>query len=202
MIITTYQYLMIFCMSLLLKKSLQISSNLNQVAINHFTTRIDKNVRFLLPLLFQEKMMNHSNHLSLYQKNQTKHTTEFIDKLFSPHILYSPQAGESLMGFVISPKELKARLDKGDKLVLVDVREEWEYSLAKLEGSTLIPLGTLPQSLAQLSHDSEIIAICHHGMRSADATNFLLQQGFTNVKNLVGGIDAWSIQVDETVPRY
>jgi adenylyltransferase/sulfurtransferase len=106
------------------------------------------------------------------------------------------------MGFVISPKELRTRLDKGDKLVLVDVREEWEYALAKLDGSILIPLGTLPQSLTRLDRDSEIIAICHHGMRSADATNFLLQQGFSNVKNLVGGIDAWSIQVDGTVPRY
>ena len=106
------------------------------------------------------------------------------------------------MEFAISPKELKASLDKGDKLVLVDVREEWEYSLAKLDGSMLIPLGTLPQSLTRLNRDSEIIAICHHGMRSADATNFLLQQGFTNVKNLVGGIDAWSTQVDGTVPRY
>ena len=106
------------------------------------------------------------------------------------------------MGFAISPKELKTRLDKGDKLVLVDVREEWEYSLAKLDGSILIPLGTLPQSLTRLTRDSEIIAICHHGMRSADATNFLLQQGFPNVKNLVGGIDAWSTLVDGTVPRY
>ena len=106
------------------------------------------------------------------------------------------------MGFAISPKELKSSLDKGDKLVLVDVREEWEYSLAKLDGSILIPLGILPQSLARLNRDSEIIAICHHGMRSADATNFLLQQGFANVKNLVGGIDAWSTQVDGTVPRY
>jgi len=106
------------------------------------------------------------------------------------------------MGFAITPKELKTSLDRGDKLVLVDVREEWEYSLAKLDGSILIPLGTLPQSLAQLNRDSGIIAICHHGMRSADATNFLLQQGFTNVKNLVGGIDAWSTQVDGTVPRY
>jgi len=106
------------------------------------------------------------------------------------------------MGFAISPKELKTRLEKGDKLVLVDVREEWEYSLAKLNDSILIPLGTLPQSLARLSRDSEIIAICHHGMRSADATNFLLQQGFPNVKNLVGGIDAWSAQVDGSVPRY
>lgn len=106
------------------------------------------------------------------------------------------------MGFAISPKELKTRLDKGDKLVLVDVREEWEYSLAKLDGSILIPLGTLPQSLTRLNRESEIIAICHHGMRSADATNFLLQQGFPNVKNLVGGIDAWSTLVDGTVPRY
>ena len=106
------------------------------------------------------------------------------------------------MNFAISPKELKESLDNGDKLVLVDVREEWEYSLAKLGGSILIPLGTLTQSLGQLDRDSEIIAICHHGMRSADATNFLLQQGFRKVKNLVGGIDAWSTQVDGTIPRY
>ena len=106
------------------------------------------------------------------------------------------------MDFAISPKELKKSLDNGDRLVLVDVREEWEYSLAKVDGSILIPLGALPQSLAQLNRDSEIIAICHHGMRSADATNFLLQQGFQKVKNLVGGIDAWSTQVDGTVPRY
>jgi len=106
------------------------------------------------------------------------------------------------MSFAITPKELKFRLDKGEQLVLLDVREQWEYDLAKLSGSLLIPLATLPQSLARLNRDSEIIAICHHGMRSADATNFLLQQGFTKVKNLVGGIDAWSAQVDGTVPRY
>jgi len=106
------------------------------------------------------------------------------------------------MSFAITPQELKSRLDKGETLVLLDVREQWEYDLAKLSGSTLIPLGTLPQSLAKLNRNSEIVAICHHGMRSADATNFLLQQGFANVKNLVGGIDAWSVQVDGTVPRY
>lgn len=106
------------------------------------------------------------------------------------------------MGFTINPTELKSRLDKGEKLVLLDVREQWEYDLAKLNGSMLIPLGTLPQSLNKLDRDSEIICICHHGMRSADATNFLLQQGFQKVKNLVGGIDAWSAQVDRTVQRY
>ena len=106
------------------------------------------------------------------------------------------------MSFTITPKELKARIDKGEQLVLLDVREPWENSLAKLEGSVLVPLGTLPQSLSRLDRNAEIIAYCHHGMRSADATGFLLQQGFPNVKNLVGGIDAWSIQVDGSVPRY
>lgn len=106
------------------------------------------------------------------------------------------------MGFTITPRELKDCLDKGDKLFILDVREPWEYSMAKIEGSVLIPLGTLPQSLDKLDRNTEIVAHCHHGMRSADAVGFLLQQGFTNVKNLVGGIDAWSIQVDSTVPRY
>lgn len=106
------------------------------------------------------------------------------------------------MSYSIGVKELKARLDKGDKLVLLDVREPWEHALAKLEGSVLVPLGTLPQSLSKLDKNTEIIAYCHHGMRSADATGFLVQQGFPNVKNLVGGIDAWSVQVDNSVPRY
>lgn len=102
----------------------------------------------------------------------------------------------------ITPHELKDRFDQGNKPFLLDVREPWEYSLAKIEGSQLIPLGTLPQSLGKLDRNAEIVAYCHHGMRSADAAGFLLQQGFTSVKNLAGGIDAWSLQIDATVPRY
>lgn len=102
----------------------------------------------------------------------------------------------------ITPHELKDRFDRGDKPFLLDVREPWEYNLAKIDGAHLIPLGTLPQSLAKLDRNAEIIAYCHHGMRSADAIGFLLQQGYQQVKNLVGGIDAWSVQVDPTVPRY
>ncbi len=112
-------------------------------------------------------------------------------------------AGQSYaMSFTITPKELKERIDKGDHLFLLDVREPWEYSMAKIDGAVLIPLGTLPQSLNQLDPKAEIVAHCHHGMRSADAVQFLLQQGFSSVKNLVGGIDAWSVQVDPSVPRY
>ncbi len=106
------------------------------------------------------------------------------------------------MSYAISVKDLKDRLDKGDKIFLLDVREPHEYSMAKIEGSVLIPLGTLPTSLDQLNTEDEIVALCHRGMRSADAVGFLLQQGFSNVKNLVGGIDAWSIEVDPEVPRY
>ena len=106
------------------------------------------------------------------------------------------------MSHTITVRELKDRMDKGDKVFLLDVREPHEYSLAKIEGSVLIPLGDLPTSLEKLDQDTEIIALCKMGMRSADAVMFLLQQGFGNVKNLVGGIDAWSIEIDQSVPRY
>ncbi|MCY4613153.1 MAG: rhodanese-like domain-containing protein [Nitrospira sp.] len=106
------------------------------------------------------------------------------------------------MSYTITVRELKDRLDKGDKVFLLDVREPHEFSMARIEGSTLIPLGTLPQSLNQLDPADEIVALCHKGMRSADAVGFLLQQGFSNVKNLVGGIEAWSVEIDHSVPRY
>ncbi|MDR4459758.1 MAG: rhodanese [Nitrospirales bacterium] len=106
------------------------------------------------------------------------------------------------MNYTITVSELKARMDKGDKIFLLDVREPHEYSLAKIEGSVLIPLGQVPHSLKQLDPSAEIVAYCHKGMRSADAVGFLLQQGFSNVKNLIGGIEAWSIEIDQSVPRY
>ncbi len=106
------------------------------------------------------------------------------------------------MSNIMTVRELKERMDKGDKVFLLDVREPHEFSLAKIEGATLIPLGTLPNSLNQLDPNEEIVALCHKGMRSADAVGFLLQQGFSNVKNLVGGIEAWSIEIDPSVPRY
>ncbi|MDX1412160.1 MAG: rhodanese-like domain-containing protein [Nitrospirales bacterium] len=106
------------------------------------------------------------------------------------------------MSHTITVRELKDRMDKGDKVFLLDVREPHEYSIAKIEGSVLIPLGELPTSLEKLDQETEIVALCKMGMRSADAVMFLLQQGFSNVKNLVGGIDAWSVEIDQSVPRY
>ncbi|HNP59229.1 MAG TPA: rhodanese-like domain-containing protein [Nitrospirales bacterium] len=106
------------------------------------------------------------------------------------------------MSYTITVRDLKARMDKGDQIFLLDVREPHEYSIAKIEGSVLIPLGQVPHSLKQLDPSAEIVAYCHKGMRSADAVGFLLQQGFSNVKNLIGGIEAWSIEIDQSVPRY
>ncbi len=106
------------------------------------------------------------------------------------------------MSYTITVRDLKARMDKGEKIFLLDVREPHEYSLAKIDGSVLIPLGQVPHSLKQLDPSAEIVAYCHKGMRSADAVGFLLQQGFSNVKNLIGGIEAWSIEIDQSVPRY
>jgi len=106
------------------------------------------------------------------------------------------------MSYTITVRELKARMDKGDQIFLLDVREPHESSLAKIDGSVLIPLGQIPHSLKQLDPKAEIVAYCHKGMRSADAVGFLLQQGFSNVKNLIGGIEAWSLEIDQSVPRY
>jgi len=106
------------------------------------------------------------------------------------------------MGFAITVQELKEKLDRGEQIVLVDVREPWEYNICKIPGAQLIPLGAMGTEYKKLDPSAEIVLHCHMGMRSMDATQFLLQQGFKNVKNLTGGINAWSQHIDPSVPRY
>jgi rhodanese-related sulfurtransferase len=102
----------------------------------------------------------------------------------------------------ITPTNVKARLDRGDKLVLIDVREPWEHQLCRIEGAKLIPLGTLAASAQTLPDVDEVICYCHHGMRSLDAAAWLRVQGIEKAKSLAGGIERWSIDVDSKVPRY
>jgi rhodanese-related sulfurtransferase len=102
----------------------------------------------------------------------------------------------------IKPADVKARLDRGEKVVLVDVREPWEHQLCRIEGAKLIPLGSLAASLNTLPDVDEVICYCHHGMRSLDAAAWLRFQGFANAKSLAGGIERWSVEVDPKVPRY
>jgi adenylyltransferase/sulfurtransferase len=104
---------------------------------------------------------------------------------------------------VITVEELKSRLDAGEKIRLIDVREQTEYGTAKIEGSELKPLGQIANWANELADKGEEIVLhCHHGMRSDRACQYLAAQGFTDVKNLIGGIDEWSLKVDPSVPRY
>jgi len=104
----------------------------------------------------------------------------------------------------ISVEELKDKLEKKQEFLLLDVRENFEYEIAKIEGSRLIPLGQLEGQLKDLESfkGKEIVAHCHHGGRSRKALEILQSKGFSNLKNVEGGIDAWSLYVDSSVPRY
>jgi adenylyltransferase/sulfurtransferase len=101
----------------------------------------------------------------------------------------------------IQPEELKARLDAGEDIFILDVREPHEYQICNLNGY-LIPLGELPKRAHELDSSREIVAHCRSGVRSAKAVTFLQQAGFRKVKNLAGGILAWSDKVDPNVPKY
>lgn len=102
----------------------------------------------------------------------------------------------------ISVTELKQQLDRGAKVVLVDVREPWEHQQCSIAGSILIPMGTIPANLQKLDTDDEVVCYCHHGMRSLDVANWLRSQGVSNARSLTGGIDRWSLEIDPAVPRY
>jgi adenylyltransferase/sulfurtransferase len=98
--------------------------------------------------------------------------------------------------------ELKAKMDRGDKFVLVDVREPHEYEICRIPGSRLIPLRDLPKRVGELNPADEIVVHCKSGGRSAKAVEFLTKAGFSTVSNLSGGILAWSEKVDPKVPKY
>ena len=104
----------------------------------------------------------------------------------------------------ITPAQLAAWL--GDvsraKPLLLDVREPWEHEKARIEGSQLLPMGEITARVGELDRTREVVAICHHGGRSPQVAVFLEKNGFANVHNLSGGVDAWSRTVDPSVPLY
>lgn len=102
----------------------------------------------------------------------------------------------------ISVQELKRRMDGKEAFELIDVREVFEHEIAHIEGAKLIPLREIAERAGELNRDKPIIVHCHSGMRSADAVRLLRERGFANVYNLSGGIDAWSDEIDPSVPRY
>lgn len=104
----------------------------------------------------------------------------------------------------ITAPELAAWLNDSAKPqpFLLDVRENWEYATCHIAGSTLMPMQTIPASIDALDEDAEIVCICHHGARSLNVAAFLEHHGFSKVSNLTGGIHAWAVQVDSSMPKY
>jgi molybdopterin/thiamine biosynthesis adenylyltransferase/rhodanese-related sulfurtransferase len=102
----------------------------------------------------------------------------------------------------ISVHELKRKLDAQEPVELIDVREPFEYEIARIDGAKLIPLGELAQRLAEIRRNGQTVVHCHTGMRSAKAVELLREAGLQNVFNLAGGIDAWANEIDPSVTKY
>ena len=102
----------------------------------------------------------------------------------------------------ITPQELKARLDGADRPVLVDVRDDWETKLCRLANAIHIPMEELELRTDELNQADDIVVYCHHGVRSAAVADYLRRLGFTRVRNLSGGLDAWARSVEPSMRRY
>jgi sulfur-carrier protein adenylyltransferase/sulfurtransferase len=102
----------------------------------------------------------------------------------------------------MSPHELKRKMDAREPFELIDVREAFEYEIARIGGAKLIPLGEIAERVNELQRERPIVVHCHSGRRSAEAVRLLQERGFANLFNLEGGIDAWSDQIDPSVPKY
>jgi rhodanese-related sulfurtransferase len=102
----------------------------------------------------------------------------------------------------ISALELKRRLDRGEAIVLLDVREPEEIAIAPFPGALHVPIGDIPARLGELDPDAEWVVVCHHCIRSAQVAMYLARMDFERVSNLSGGIDAWSLTADPSIPRY
>ena len=102
----------------------------------------------------------------------------------------------------ISPQDLKARLDRNEAPVLLDVRQDWETRLCRLPNAVHIPIEELELRVEELSAQDEIVVFCHQGVRSAAVAEYLRSLGFANVRNLTGGLDSWARTVDPSMRRY
>jgi rhodanese-related sulfurtransferase len=102
----------------------------------------------------------------------------------------------------ITPRDLQARLDRNERPLLLDVRQDWETRLCRLENALHIPIEEIELRVDELDPSDEIVVYCHQGVRSAAVAEYLRSVGFTDVKNLAGGLDAWARTVEPTMRRY
>jgi rhodanese-related sulfurtransferase len=102
----------------------------------------------------------------------------------------------------ITPKELKVRLDAGEAIDIIDIREAWELHQSRLAEAMHIPMNDIPASLDRIPRDKPVVLMCHMGSRSAMVANWMQKQGYDNVYSLAGGIDRWAEEVDPSIPVY
>src|SRR5690606_27171816 len=105
----------------------------------------------------------------------------------------------------VSPGDVRRRLDAGEKIFLIDVREPFEHQIAKIDGAELIPMNTVPSALQHLearADEGTLVIFCHHGVRSLNVVHWLREQRVDACQSMAGGIDRWSREIDPTVPRY
>jgi adenylyltransferase/sulfurtransferase len=152
-----------------------------------------------LTMRFRELKIRKSPDCPICGPNRTIH--QLIDYHQFCGVPQQPAAPATVPG-EIEPAEVKAKLDRGDNFILIDVREPYEHKIANIPAAKLIPLGDVPKRLGELDRTAEIVVHCKSGMRSAKAQGILRDAGFKNVLNMKGGILAWSDKVDPTVPKY
>ena len=102
----------------------------------------------------------------------------------------------------MTPGEFVRRRDSGELWALLDVRETWEIEIACIHQTIDIPMAEIPARIAELDALQAVAVLCHSGGRSAQVANYLAQAGFDHVANIVGGIDTWSLDIDDSIPRY
>lgn len=151
-----------------------------------------------LGMKFRELKLRKNSHCPICS-NQPK-ITSLID--YNEFCGIRSQSENSATIDEIGVKELKEKVDRGDDLLLLDVREQNEYDICHLDQSKLIPLREIYERINELNSSQEIIVYCHFGMRSQDAAGKLREAGFSKVKNLKGGIDAWASEIDPSMPKY
>lgn len=109
---------------------------------------------------------------------------------------------EQFANIEVTPREVNELLARGEDILLVDVREPWEFESCRIEGATLISMRDIPGNLARFQQADEVVLFCHHGMRSLDAAAWLRSQGVEGARSMAGGIERWAVDVDPRVPRY
>ena len=157
-----------------------------------------------LEMKFRELKLRKNPECPICGTNRTIHKLIDYDQFcgIGPEQAPAPAPVSSENEFEIEPAELKKKMDRGDKFFLLDVRERHEVDICQIPGSYLIPLGQVPARVNELNTADELIVYCRSGMRSGKAVDFLKKAGFRKIKNMRGGILAWSDKVDPSVPKY